>query len=182
MVSIRLMRARALVPTSVLNGVLFNVTWFCIVASESGVFAPLFAALHLAIHFTLVGARREEVALIAMVTVLGFALDHLLFRLGVFTVGGELASPPLWMTSLWPVLSTTVLHAFSFLHGRYVLAVLFGALGGALSYTAGTSLTAVEFFDPAKGPLVLGLIWAVVFPLLLVMGARCTQREAIRRD
>ena len=176
MVSVRMMRARSLVPTSVINGILFNITWLCIVVSESAVFAPLFALLHLTIHFTVVGARRYEIKLVALVTGLGFLLDQLLFKIGVFTVAGAASSAPLWMTSLWPVLATTVLHAFSFLQGRLWLAVVFGAVGGALSYTAGTSLTAVEFFDPSLGPLVLGLVWALVFPLLLALGAYFARR------
>jgi hypothetical protein len=173
-------RSHAGAPWILLNGILFNVSWFCIVASESAVLAPLVAALHLIVHFSLVGRGLPEVGLVAVVTVIGVVLDNLLFRAGVFNVGGAYASPPLWITSLWPVLATTLMHAFRTLQSRPVLAILFGAVGGALSYTAGTSLTAVRFFDPVLGPLVLGALWAMLFPLLLAMAAYTERQQGQR--
>lgn len=175
------MRWRFPVPFALVNGVLFNISWFLIVTAESGVWSPLLAALHLVIHFAMVASARgvlwPEVKLVAAVSLLGVALDTLLFRTGVFTVGGEPATAPLWMTSLWPVLATTFMHAFSALQSRPALAALFGATGGALSYSAGTSLTAVDFFDPLGGPLVLAALWTVLFPLLLALAGRLSRQE-----
>lgn len=168
------------VPLVLVNGILFNISWFLIVSAESGVWSPLLAALHLAIHFTMVtsaqGALRPEVGFVAAMSLLGALVDSLLFGAGVFTVGGEVATPPLWMTSLWPVLATTFMHAFAGLQARPALAALFGAVGGALSYSAGTSLTAVDFFDPVGGPVVLAALWAALFPLLLMLAGRMSRR------
>ena len=168
----RLGRAQFLLPRNLLNGILFNVSWLLIVTSESSLVAPCIVALHLLLHFVLVGLSRPELKVILLVSVFGFVLDNLLFRLGVFQLAGPGHAPPLWLTSLWPVLATTLMHAFSALQGRVLLAGLFGAVGGALSYSAGTSLTAVAFFDPVWGPVVLGLLWAFLFPSLLLVAAQ----------
>jgi hypothetical protein len=81
----------------------------------------------------------------------------------------------LWLACLWPVFATTLMHTFAGLQNRVFLAVVFGALGGALSYTAGVRLTTIEFGSPLWGPFILGALWAVVFPLLLVFAARLSK-------
>lgn len=154
------------------NAILFNLSWFAIVITHSAVIAPAVVLLHCAVHVGLLGARRRELLLIFMVLALGLLVDQLLFRMGVFTILGQAASPPVWMTCLWPVLATTLMHAFKVFQHRPVLSALLGAVSGALSYTAGTRLTDVAFFSEVWGPVVLGGVWAVLFPLLLLMAAK----------
>ena len=149
------------------NGLLFNVTWLVIVVTASPVIAPLAAALHLAVHFALMGKGIPELKVVAQVSVLGIIIDQLLFYLGVFTVAGAPALPPVWLSCLWPVLATTLMHAFSGLQGRYALAAVFGAVGGAASFVAGTRLTSVAFASAVYGPVIIAAVWAVLFPLLL---------------
>ncbi|MEH6568487.1 MAG: DUF2878 domain-containing protein [Halioglobus sp.] len=150
-----------------LNGMMFNLAWLGIVMTHSVVYAPLFAALHLVIHFIVMGKGFPELRVIGVVTVLGCLLDQLLFRVGVFTGAGLSVLPPLWMACLWPVLASTLLHAFSTLRGRYFLSAFLGAIGGAVSYTAGTRLTEVAFGSAVYGPMAVGLLWAMLFPALL---------------
>lgn len=134
--------------------------------------APAVVVVHLCIHLALVGSNQRELQLIACVAVLGVLVDQLLFRSGVFTVLGQAAWPPLWMTCLWPVLATTLMHAFRSLQQRPLLSSVLGAVSGAASYTAGTRLTDVAFFSEFWGPLMLGALWAALFPLLLLLAAR----------
>jgi hypothetical protein len=154
------------------NAVLFNISWLAIVVTQSAGVALAIVALHLAAHFTFVGRGRTEVLLVALVSVIGFALDQLLFLLGVFNLAGQDAAAPLWLSCLWPVFATTLMHAFGSLQHRPVLAALIGAAGGALSYVAGTRLSAVEFADPLWGPVAVAALWALLFPLLLALSAR----------
>lgn len=154
------------------NGTLFNVSWFAVVTTASVLVAPLVVVLHIAIHYALVGFRRRELVLIGAVTALGLVIDQILFRTGVFTLDGVLSAPPLWLTCLWPLLATTLMHAFSVLQQRHVLAVVMGAVGGGLSYLAGTRLSIVDFADPFWGPIILASLWAVLMPSLLFLAAR----------
>jgi hypothetical protein len=149
------------------NGLMFNITWFAIVATESTVVAPILAALHLLVHFLVMGKGFVELKVVAQITLIGVVLDQLLFYLNVFNVGGSSALPPLWLSCLWPVLATTFMHAFAGLQSRYFLASALGAVGGALSFIAGTGLTSVAFESDFFGPVIIGALWAVLFPLLL---------------
>lgn len=154
------------------NAVLFNVSWFAIVVTQSTPVALAIAALHLAVHFTFFSRSKGEVLLVALVSIIGVAVDQLLFLLGVFNLGGQGAVAPLWLSCLWPVFATTLLHAFGSLQRRPVLAGVIGAVGGALSYVAGTRLSAVDFADPLWGPVALAALWALLFPLLLALSTR----------
>ena len=175
--SMHMMRARKLVPMKLVNATLFNISWLLIVLSESPIIAPLVALAHLGLHAALVGFSIREARLIAAVTLLGLSVDLALFGAGVFTVNGEAALPPVWMSCLWPVLATTLCHAFSVLRERLVVAAVFGAVGGGLSYTAGTSLTAVAFFAEPWGAVLLGVLWAALFPSLVMLAARMVPDE-----
>ena len=73
---------------------------------------------------------------------------------------------PFWLSCLWPVLATTMMHAFSGLQKHLLMAAVLGAVGGTLSYLAGTRLTDVAFGSPVAGPVAIGLLWAALFPML----------------
>ncbi len=170
-----LLRARywpAPAPARFVNGILFNLSWFAIVLTHSSLIAVAIVVVHLLVHFRCMGKGTAELRLIAAVTLCGAVVDQLLFRIGVFNLAGQSALAPLWLACLWPVFATTLMHTFAGLQNRVVLAVVLGALGGALSYTAGVRLTDIEFGSPLWGPFILGALWAVVFPLLLIVAAR----------
>jgi hypothetical protein len=169
-----LWQAPAPVPAKFVNAVLFNLSWFAIVLTQSSLVAVAIVVVHLLVHFRLMGKGRAELALIAAVTLCGIALDQLLFRSGVFNLAGQPAPAPLWLACLWPVFATTLMHAFAGFQQRIFLAVMLGAVGGALSYTAGVRLTSIDFGSPLWGPVILAALWAVVFPLLLMLSARCS--------
>lgn len=152
---------------TLINGLMFNITWFAIVTTESVLAAPILASLHLLIHFALMGKGFIELKVVAQVTFIGLVLDQLLFYVGVFNVGGSSALPPFWLSCIWPVLATTIMHAFARLQSRYFLSSALGALGGALSFIAGTELTSVAFESDLFGPVIIGALWCVLFPLLL---------------
>lgn len=153
------------------NGTLFNISWLAIVLTHSAVLAPLVVVLHLAAHFRFFGHGMAEARLILVVTAIGLLLDQLLFLAGILTTADRAVLAPLWLSCLWPVLATTLMHAFSGLQGRPAAAALVGAAGGALSYTAGTRLSDVAFASAIWGPAILAVTWAFLFPALLA-GAR----------
>lgn len=50
---------------TIVNGLLFNLTWLVIVSTESAVIAPAAAILHLLLHFALIGSGYRKVKVIA---------------------------------------------------------------------------------------------------------------------
>ncbi len=61
------------------------------------------------------------------------------------------------------------MHAFAGLNGKPLLAAAVGGVGGAASYIAGTRLTQVSFAADISGPMILALLWAVIFPIALAI-------------
>jgi Protein of unknown function (DUF2878) len=158
---------KGLLHHPIVNGVMFNITWLIIVMSESAVVAPCAALLHLLLHFALMGKGVVELKVIVQVALLGVVVDQLMFYLQVFTVDGRASVPPIWMMCLWPVLATTLMHAFASLRTRFALSAVVGGIGGVASFIAGTRLTDVEFASALLGPVIIAVVWAVLFPLLL---------------
>lgn len=150
------------------NGMLFNASWLAIVYSHSPLYAPAIALLHLLIHFALMGRGVVEVRLIFVVSLLGFSLDQAIFAAGVLTASGPYSVAPTWISCLWPVLATTLMHAFSSLQKRLILAAIIGAVGGTASYLAGARMSDVEFVSQFWGPITMALVWAIVFPSILL--------------
>jgi hypothetical protein len=67
---------------------------------------------------------------------------------------------------MWLNFGTTIHASMHWLEGRPVLAAVFGAVGGPLTYKAGASLGAAELLHPQWSLIALGITWAVVLPFL----------------
>lgn len=146
---------------------MFNLSWLIIVATASTLIAPAVVVLHLVMHYVFVGLKKSELSLISVITGVGILLDIVLFRAGVFVIDGQITAPPVWLNCLWPVLATTLMHAFETLQRHLALAAVVGAVGGTLSYMAGTRLTDVAFADALLGPALVAVMWFVLMPALL---------------
>jgi hypothetical protein len=71
------------------------------------------------------------------------------------------------MIGLWLNFAATLNQSLGWLHGRPLLAALFGAAGGPLAYYGGARLGATEALPGAGGLLLLAVGWGVMTPLLL---------------
>jgi hypothetical protein len=161
------------------SGTLFNLTWLAIVSSQSSVLAPAIVALHLLVHGALVGRLPGELRFVIGVSIFGFLLDQALFVIGVFAGPAATLPAPFWLSCLWPVLATAMAHAFRPLQSRLPLAALMGAVGGTLSYSAGVALTAIAWGSELWGPLIIGLGWSLIFPLLLLIARASLSERSI---
>ena len=74
-------------------------------------------------------------------------------------------SPP-WMIGLWLNFAATLNQSLGWLHGRPLLAALFGAIGGPLAYYGGARLGATETLPGIEGMVLLAIGWGVMTPLL----------------
>ena len=164
--------------SKVVNVLMFNAAWFAILLTQSSVIAPMIVALSLFAHFQVMGKGKPELLLIAGVTFLGFVIDQILFGMDVFNLAGKAAPAPLWLTCLWPVFATTLMHAFDWLQGRVIVSSVVGAVGGCLSYIAGVRLTLIEFGSGMWGPLIIATLWAIIFPLFLKISEKITEANS----
>jgi hypothetical protein len=140
--------------------------WSGVVAACAFVFAQGIASRDRAID-----ARLLVWALLA-----GIVLDGSLAASGVL----RYASPqpalvaPLWILALWAAFAMTINHSLAFLRNSPIAALVFGAIGAPLAYSAAArGFGAVEFIAPAwRGAVALAAGWAVALVLLTLLARR----------
>jgi hypothetical protein len=163
------------VPQWLSNLLAFQAGWWAIVLSAAQgypVFGLVLVALSLAWHLTCVRPLRSEALLIALVALVGLALESLLQSLGwvAYTGSGVLNGlAPLWMAALWANFALTLNVCLRPLQQKLWLAAALGAVGGPAAYWAGANLGAMSFANAPTGLLALAVVWAAMTPLLLTL-------------
>ncbi|MEE4183770.1 DUF2878 domain-containing protein [Pseudomonas viridiflava] len=162
---------------TIANALLFQAGWFaCVLGSNS--YWLLIAVGALLIHFLWVSSWAAEGRLVLLVTLVGTVLDSVLMTLGVFDFGTGGYLIPLWLILLWAILGTTLNHCLAWTATPVWRAAVLGAIGGPMSYYAGSQLAQVHLplgFWPSM--TLLALIWAAVFPLLQWLAASVRARQ-----
>tara|TARA_R100001039_G_C1852178_1_gene112920 strand:- start:232 stop:777 length:546 start_codon:yes stop_codon:yes gene_type:complete len=149
----------------VLNAAVFQLAWLACVLGGSWVAVAVTAAV-VTLHLNAVTDTRREALFLVQCAIAGFVCDLALIQIGVMDTGYPL--PPVWLTSLWVLFGTTVGYALRFFHGRLALCVGGGLFFAPLSYYGGARLANVNLFEPVWAALlIIGLVWAVIFPLLI---------------
>lgn len=132
---------------------------------------PSLAAVALHFAFTPATGRRSELLLITAAIALGFVVEAIHMaasatRYSPLATRGGL--PPAFMIGLWAAFATLVNVSLAWLKGRVLLASVFGAVASGPSYYAGSKLGALQLGEPVwQSLLIIGVVWAVAFPLLL---------------
>jgi hypothetical protein len=173
----------------ILSFIFFQFSWFAAVlgGAHNLDFVGACPALALfAFHLTS-NYRRwvSSCATILAIVVLGIVIEVLLLKSGAITYRGSTASasfPPLWILALWLAFATLPDGALSWLSGRTGFQVIFGALGGPLSYIAGEKLGAAELHTSFTYAMtVFAIAWAVATPLcFLCVRAFSTKAESLK--
>ncbi len=163
----------------------FQATWFAFVwGGAKGywwlgfVFLVPFAAWQLAVTRW----PRADLTLIAIAMIAGIIVESALVQSGQF----RYASPvpwsnwaPAWMVGLWINFALTINHTMTFLRGRPIVAIVLGAVAGPLAYYgAGRGFDALTLTGSAWVAFgAVGLVYAVVTPLMSALGAHIAARE-----
>lgn len=154
---------------TLINLLLFNIGWSAC-ALGGDITAVIITLQVLLIHLLIVAENFREISFIALVSVIGLTSDVILFNTNLLTHSGYPYLPPIWMICMWPVFATTLKHGLSFFHGRLVLAVVAGAIGGMCFYYVGMQLSEVEMVNSPWVVLpIIGLDWGILFPLFIFL-------------
>lgn len=154
------------------NAVLFQLGWLACVLGGNSLWL-LLAVAALVIHLRWISSWAAEGRLILCVVIVGTAVDSVLRYLDVFRFADASPLIPLWLMLLWALLATTLRHCLAWSARPWWLASALGAVGGALSYYAGGRLAGVQFpYGDIPTLIVIGLLWAGLFPLLHLMARR----------
>ena len=173
---------------ALINITAFQTAWFAsVLGAAQGFFwmGPLAVTLGLALHLGLQPERLKELSLAMAAGALGFFFDSGLIAFGVFApVRDWMPAPfsPLWMVFLWINFATLLNGSLRWLHGRYHLAAVLGAVGGPAAYYGGAQMGAMTALPGMGNLLVLALAWSIAVPLMLWMvdiirRVTCGQRE-----
>lgn len=161
-----------------LNFVLFQLFWFVAVggAARGWLWAgPAAVVVFLVVHLAMIRAaseRRRELVYALLAGAVGTLLDTGLRAVGALTypsseAWGLVLVPP-FITSLWVAFALLPRFSLAWLAGRPLLTLVLGAVGGPLSFYAGTRLGAVGAgSSPTLTWGLLALEYALVTPLLL---------------
>jgi hypothetical protein len=162
----------------IVNFVLFQAAWFaCVItaargSSWLGVLAVLSVA---AIHVVRSPRPQAALRLLLIVTGLGVVWDSTVLFTGWirYVDGWSLVwLAPAWIIAMWTLFGTLLNVSLRWMRGRWLLAVVFGLVGGPLAYYAGVKLGAVTLIQPFNALLLQGIGWAILTPLLIHLARR----------
>lgn len=163
---------------NLLNIALFQIGWFaCVLSAAAGqpIWGAAISIMIIGWHVWRASAPFAEFKLIMLAMLIGLIWDSFLvwqhwldYESGILLAN----TAPYWIVLMWALFATTLNVSMRWLKGRWLYAVLFGAIGGPLAFLAGQRLGAVTFTDTtiALSALVTG--WAVLTPLLIAIAQR----------
>ncbi len=164
--------------SKIVNVIFYQLGWACCVMGAAWGYplvGGMLALILVLAHLWLAEDHRGEVRLLMVAMLLGLLIDSGQQALGLFRFkpDGLGLILPFWVFVIWAQFATLLHFPLSWLSGRYLLAILFGAVGGPLAYGGGIRLGAAEFGpNPLFSLTVLAVIWALVVPLLVWLSGR----------
>lgn len=162
----------------VLNFVLFQLGWFACVlgaANQMPWLGFVIAASLAGIQLVFIANPVKELQLMLVASVIGATFDQLILNHGVVHYQANGWSPtivPVWIIGLWVVFASTLNASLRWMRHRYVVAVLFGAIGGPLAYMAAEKLGAVTLTITPSSHIVLAVGWGLLTPLLMFLSKK----------
>ena len=169
-------------PKVIINFVLFQLGWFaCVLGAANGYPSIGLLVTLLAIIWHLHHAKnyRAELKLLCTALVIGATFDqsmlsnHLIdyahHGWGENSLNSLLV--PTWILALWAGFSTSLNVSLRWMRGKYLIAIIFGAVGGPLTYMAAMRLGAITL-NNTTSYVALSIGWAVITPLLLIISSK----------
>jgi len=160
------------------NLVLFQIGWFTCVwsaAAQQPWIGALVAAGVVAAHVLRAPTPEAEFKLVFLALAIGLVFDSILAWRDWLKYSSGIVLPniaPYWIVSMWGLFATLLNVSLRWMRGRWMIASLFGAIGGPAAYYGGLRVGALEFGNMRAGLTALAIGWAVLTPLLLALSAR----------
>ncbi len=166
---------------------LFQIGWFACVlgaAKQMPWLGVSFFALFLIWHLSQAKQAKLELMLVLIAIVIGGIFDQLMTqnKLLIYQAHDFTALPPAWILALWAEFAMTLNVSLRWLkqiksrnmqlHWRWLIAVLFGAIGGPLAYMGAEKLGAVTLNSMPASHIALSVGWAILTPLLLMLAQK----------
>lgn len=165
-------------PRLVVNFILFQIGWFACVIGAAKQMPWLGVATVVAIvawHLTQAKQAKKEGQLLIIALVIGGTFDQIMLNHQLITYqahGWSSMLVPVWILALWAEFVTVLNVSLRWMKGRWLIAVLFGAIGGPLAYMGAEKLGAVTLNHLPISYIALSVGWACLTPLLLKLSQK----------
>ncbi len=170
----------------ILNIVGFQVGWTAsILAARHDVWwaALIIVALVAFANLAFDRDRLTTVRVAMVVALIGAPVDALLVAFGLLTFEPGFAPFLLWVFALWLNFALTLGVSMRWLHGRWALCVVLGAIGGPMTYFGGLKLGAIGMHEQvALSIAALAVSWGVLLPVVVFVAGRIRDARAIEAD
>lgn len=164
-----------------INLSLFKIAWLAVVFAAAASLAEVgtaVVALAVIVHLLRAGRPARKLGLLFVAAVIGGLWETLLIQENILQYPGFGSADfaPYWIVAMWILFATTLNLGMRWLRKNYLVASLFGAIGGPLSFAAGEKAGAVAIAD--GGLLPIGIGWAILLPLMCFVAARLDGYES----
>ncbi|PPC85847.1 MAG: hypothetical protein CTY37_07345 [Methylotenera sp.] len=170
-------------PRLVINFVLFQIGWFACVIGAAKQMPWLGVAVVIAIiiwHLTQAKQAKKELQLLFITLVIGGTFDQIMLNHELISYqahGWSNSIVPVWILALWAEFVTVLNVSLRWMKElktpvRWLVSVLFGAIGGPLAYIGAEKLGAVTLNNLPISYIALGVGWAMLTPLLLKLSEK----------
>ena len=156
------------------NLAFFKIGWVaCVMFAAAGKpgLATLSVAAVVAVHLAGVKAPSKEALLLAAAALVGLGWESFMVWTGLVQYPGHESAvlAPYWIVAMWVLFATTINHGLRWAKRHGWVAALAGLLGGPMAFFGGMNLGAVEFSHTAAALTLIGLGWAALLPLLILI-------------
>lgn len=155
------------------NFIGFQIGWFACVlgaANDKELLGMIIALGIIVFHVVSQADSRNEFKLVLVAAVIGLLWETWVLSLNIlhYPSHPEVSFwAPHWLIMMWALFATTINLSMGWLKGRWVLAVLMGAIFGPLAFIGGEKLGAVVFLDSTLSIITLSVGWGLLMPLML---------------
>jgi hypothetical protein len=162
----------------IINFVLFQVGWFACVrgaAKQMPWLGVIFMFLFLVWHVSQAKQAKPEIILVIITVIIGGIYDLVMTHNNLLSYqahGWSTDLPAAWILALWAEFAMILNVSLRWMRRRWLIALLFGAIGGPLAYIAAAKLGAVTLNALPLSYVALSAGWAIITPLLLKLSER----------
>jgi hypothetical protein len=160
------------------NFILFQIGWFaCVIGAAKQLpwLGVIVVAIIVAWHLSQSKLAKPELILLALALLIGGIYDQLMLSSGLISYqahGWSSSLVPAWILALWAVFVTILNVSLKWMREKWLVAILFGAIGGPLAYVGAEKLGAVTLNNLPATYIALAVGWAILTPLLLALSEK----------
>jgi hypothetical protein len=126
-------------------------------------------------HLSQAKQAKQELQLLLITLIIGGTFDQIMLNHQLVSYqahGWTNTIVPVWILALWAEFVTVLNVSLRWMKGRWLISIVFGAIGGPLAYMGAEKLGAVTLNHLPVSYIVLSLGWAILTPLLLKLSQK----------